>query len=113
MYKVVTDTNSVDHLHDFIKYLQNKNISTMCLEIVSTNIGFVSGNDENPFNSIYFYDSKKLNGESFLLNKKQISSFLTDTFMENNNYLICKDRDEYQNILNMYDEYVIVLSNKM
>lgn len=106
LYKIIIDTNCVDHLYDFIIYLKNKNISTMCLEIVSTNIGFVSSNNENPFNSIYFYDSKKSNGESFLLNKKQISSFLTDTFMENNNYLICKDRDKYPNILNMYDEYV-------
>ncbi len=106
LYKIISETDDIEHLNNFMLYLQINNIDTNCLEISSVNIGFVSNGNKNPFDSIYFYDNKKPNGDSFLLNKGQISSLLTDTFMEVHNYLICKDRNIYSHIMNMYNDFI-------
>lgn len=108
LYKCVAEiTNgSVNCFDNFMIYLKNKNISTDNLQIISTKIGFVSGNKTNPFDSIYFYDRKELSGTSFILDKNQISIMLNNNYTETHHFLICKDRLEYPIILSVYREYL-------
>ena len=108
LYKCVAEiTNgSADYFDNFIIYLKNKNYSTDNLQIITTKIGFVSGNKTNPFDSIYFYDRKELSDSSFILDKNQISIMLHNNYIETHHFLICKNRLEYSNMLSMYREYI-------
>jgi HD superfamily phosphohydrolase len=108
LYKFIGEICDITptYFEQFIKYLELKNIKTDKLQIISINIGFVSRNDKNPFDSLYFYDSKVSSTKSYLLNKHQISNLLSNIYTEDHHFLICKDRTMYLNILKMYNDFV-------
>lgn len=64
--------------------------------IIQVKVGFV-GSDENPFQSIYFYD-KKENDETFILTKNYISGLLNDEICEMKWILILKNRSYYRKL---------------
>lgn len=107
LYKCVAETfdKEPDQFRRFIEYLKSNNVSCDYLHIISVNIGFVSSNDENPFDSIYFYDSKVSETESFLMDKNKISNMLSNIYTEDHHFLICKNRTLYLNTVKMYEDF--------
>jgi deoxynucleoside triphosphate triphosphohydrolase SAMHD1 len=107
LYKLVAEISDDDcvYFNEFIKYLVLKDIDVSSLKIISINIGFVSCHDKNPFDSLCFYDSKGDKSKSFFMNKNQISNLLGNNYTENHHFLICKDRNIYGEILELYDGY--------
>lgn len=108
LYKCVAEIFDATpkYFNNFLTYLEQKDINTYDLQILSTQIGFVSGNNKNPFESIYFYDSKEtIYQSSFLLDKRQISTLLCDNYSESRHFLICKNRQIYPKIIEIYNEY--------
>jgi HD superfamily phosphohydrolase len=102
LYKCLGEvTNKTpDEFNNFIAYSNNSN-----LQIMTVQFGF-SNTNKNPFDSIYFYDSKlTVYASSFLLEKKQISTLLCDIYMETKHFLMCKDREQYGPMLNLYKQY--------
>jgi HD superfamily phosphohydrolase len=107
LYKCIGEISekTPDYFYNFIKYLGN-NIVINDLQIVTTEFGFANTNT-NPFDSIYFYDSKiTVCPSSFLLDKNQISSLLCDRYVENKHFLLCKNRDKYMEVLELYKKYI-------
>lgn len=104
LYKVVAETtNGTDEIfHKFINILREKQIDTSCLVISSSKIGYVSGNKNNPFDSIYFYGNKK-SRNSFLMKKEDISITLQNQYQEMHHLLICKDREIYDKVMDYYE----------
>ena len=103
MYKCLGEvTNKTpDEFNNFIEYSNNSNN----LQIMTVQFGFTNTN-KNPFDSIYFYDSKMtVYASSFLLDKKQISTLLCDIYVETKHFLMCKDREQYGPMLNLYKQY--------
>jgi HD superfamily phosphohydrolase len=106
LYKCVADITDkpIKYIHDFFDYLQNQNISTDNLQVITTSIGFVSGNKKNPFDSTYFYNKKDLSSK--ILDKKQISTIMCDTYTETRHLIICKKIELYSDLLFLYEEFV-------
>ena len=55
-------------------------------------VGFVSGNKDNPLDSIYFYD-KKETSKCFTIQRSQISNLISDTYQEVLVKVICRSED--------------------
>ena len=104
LYKIVSQISNEDptHFEKFLFYLSEQNVQTTNLQIISMKFGFVSGNKKNPFDSIYFYDKKEMNDNSFLLDKKKISSMMCDNYQETHHLLLCKDRTIYSLVMSYY-----------
>lgn len=95
-----------EYLGKFIKYFENKypKFSTGYLEIITTRIGFVSGNKSDPFETIYFYD-KKEDDSSFTLSRSHISGLMNNNVREVHTHLVCKNRQIYFLVMDEVKNY--------
>ena len=101
LYKCVADISDrpIEYVNAFLDCVQNSDI-----QVITTHIGFVSGNKKNPFDSIYFYDKKDFT--SCVLDKKQISMIMCDTYTETRHLVICKNIQIHAELVSKYEEFV-------
>lgn len=88
-------------IQDYIRYLLDKypHFDRNDFIIASFNVGYVSSDKKDPFDSIFFYN-KKEDDITFKLRKNHICGLINDKLREIHWYLICKNRDIYQIIIN-------------
>lgn len=99
-YKCIDDTNNKSKLENFVNNTNDANE----LVIIDTKIGMVS-NNVNPFDTIYFYDTKHGNN-TFIMDNKEITMMTSDKVSEIHYYLICINNKKYKNILNSYNLFI-------
>ena len=93
------EPNIPHYLDMFLDYLidhnPNINLTKSDFSIVKSKIGYVSGNKNDPFKSIYFYD-KKENANSFVIDRNYISDLMNNKIQETHWYLVYRGRIHYQ-----------------
>ena len=80
-----------------------------------TKIGFVSGDKENPLDSVYFYNKKnyfKGNNQRFTIKKERVSAVLSDTYQEYITMLFYKNyqNDDQNERLNTIYNYMLSIA---
>lgn len=93
LYQLIIDTTDIGLLPKINKLVGLYD----CLEIVTTNIGFVGGNYD-PFENVFFYDNPT-NGNTFTIDRNIISGILSSTYQETRILLLCKDKAQYSVIM--------------
>lgn len=115
-YKLIAEisdnSKSITHFENFLKFLSEQNVPTTDLYCTTMKYGYVSGNKQNPFDTIYFYN-KKSESHSHIINKQKISSIMSETYQETHHLLICKNQFIYSNIKNHYDVFEALFASKL
>lgn len=101
-------------IEDYIEYLLNKypHFNRNDFIIANFNVGYVSSDKKDPFDSIYFYN-KKENDVTFKLRKNHICGLINDKLREIHWYLVCKNRDIYQMIINEIKVYDAIIKKEV
>lgn len=105
LYNLVLEIKDSENAENYL----NVTIDKICVKypaikqtdfiVKKSKIGFVSGDNPDPFNSIYFYNNIE-NENSFKIDKKNISALLNNNIQEIKWYLIYKKSDHIDTVLN-------------
>lgn len=104
LYKLVADLINYDPVIIDLFFQSNPSLNQDDFNVINYKIGFVSGNKPDPFANIYFYD-KKEEKKSFILKKNQISGILSDNYQERHTLLICKRRNIFPHVMNLWTDF--------
>ena len=104
--EISNDENGEEYIKGFLKYFLEKNplLSKQDFIITKTKIGFVSGDQSDPFEFVYFYD-KKENNNTFTVKKSYISGLMNNKIQEIHWHLVCKQRSIYHLVMDELDGY--------
>lgn len=102
---IQTNQDISERLKLFVEHLITKhNIPESNIIIKKLTFGFVSGNNPDPFNSIYFYNRVE-DQTTFKVDKTQIIGLINNNIQEIHWHLICKDKLINDLILQEYQNY--------
>jgi len=104
LYKLIDELIDVEPCIIERFFYLNPSLIKDDFEIVYYNVGFVSENKADPFSSIFFYENKE-NRKTFVLDKKHISSIISEKYQERHYLIICKNDSIYQNALLCWNKY--------
>lgn len=83
---------NINHFQELNKEISEEDIIISCVKM-----GYISGNKKNPLDNIYFYD-KKRDTECFMMDKKDVSNFIPDSYQEYCVKVFCKNMEKYDMI---------------
>jgi len=110
----ITSKNDINFSLEIIKKLDPE-IDISNVVLYQTKIGFVSGDKENPLDSVYFYNKKnyfKGNNQRFTIKKERVSAVLSDTYQEYITMLFYKNyqNDDQNERLNTIYNYMLSIA---
>lgn len=110
LYKLVDEYIShckveltIEHFLELDNSLNSNDIIISCSQI-----GYVSGNKECPFDNIYFYN-KKNDTQYFTIDKTNISYFISENYQEYCIKVFCRDDNKYDLIKKLMKDILINL----
>ena len=110
--EMAEDDKTENFINGFLEYLLKTcpNFNKDDFITIKTKIGFVSGNNFDPFKFIYFYD-KKENDNTFTIKKSYISSLMNNKTQETHWHLVCKKKSIYPIVISELKNYTAATTN--
>ncbi len=108
IYKFVGETINYNFNESYLlSYDETKELTTDDFTILKYSIGYISGREKNPIEHIYFYDPKRFDKrESFIIDKKEVSSLITENYQERYVKVFCRNTSVYKKISNAFQSMV-------